>query len=177
MSLGEISSYRYDCLATNDFIIDEDKAFEVYNKRAHIENAIKELKEDYQLGKIVTDDFNANDVMTQVQMLAYALVQLLKNEALPPKMSRMRLSTLRTQVFNIPACLAHWARKEITRVQSLFTSEITLAIIVQKASRFLSWAPAFTLVLFFGICSFFGIYEKSREYLNFLWNSVVFSKT
>ncbi|NUM60442.1 MAG: transposase [Bdellovibrionaceae bacterium] len=85
LSLGEISSYRYDCLTTNDFIIEEDQVFEVYNKRAHIENAIKELKEDYQLGKIVMDSFDANDVITQITMFTYTLVQLIKNEGLPPK--------------------------------------------------------------------------------------------
>lgn len=94
---------KYACLTTNDLIINADKAFEVYNKRANIENAIKELKEDYGLGKIITESFDTNDVITQVQVLTYTLVQLLKNEVLPPKMSRMRLSTLRTQVFKVPA--------------------------------------------------------------------------
>jgi hypothetical protein len=139
LSLGDISLYRYDCLSTNDFTIEEDKAFEVYNKRAHIENAIKELKEDYQLGKIVTDSFDANDVITQATMLAYMLVQILKNEVLPTNMARMRLSTLRTQVFNVPACIVHWARREITRIQNIFTSEETMALIMQRSRSFISW--------------------------------------
>ena len=116
LGLGEIASYRYDCIATNDFLVDEAQAFEVYNKRAHIENAIKELKEDYQLGRIVTESFDANDAITQTTMLAYILVQILKNEVLPPKMNRFRLSTLRTQVFNVPGCLVHWARREWTHL-------------------------------------------------------------
>lgn len=139
LSLGDISTYRYDCLSTNDFTIEESQAFEVYNKRAHIENAIKELKEDYQLGKIVTDNFDANDVITQVTMLSYMLVQLLKNEILPPKMSRMRLSTLRTQVLNIPACIVHWARRQITRIQNIFISEEIMAAIIKKAKSLSSW--------------------------------------
>lgn len=139
LSLGDISTYRYDCLSTNDFTIEESQAFEVYNKRAHIENAIKELKEDYQLGKIVTDNFDANDVITQVTMLSYMLVQLLKNEILPPKMSRMRLSTLRTQVLNIPACIIHWARRQITRIQNIFISEEIMATIIKKAKSISSW--------------------------------------
>lgn len=142
LSLGEVSSYRYDCLSTNDFTVEEDQAFAVYNKRAHIENAIKELKEDYQLGRIVTDSFAANDAITQVTMLAYMLVQLLKNDVLPPKMSRMRLSTLRTQVLNVPACLVHWARKEISRIQNIFAPESTLAYIVKKVRSLNSWVLA-----------------------------------
>lgn len=139
MSLGEISSYKYACLTTNDLTINEDKAFEVYNKRANIENAIKELKEDYGLGKIVTENFDANDVITQVQMLTYTLVQLLKNEVLPPKMSRMRLSTLRTQVFNVPGCLVHWARRQITRIQNIFVSDYQIAFIEKRLRALYSW--------------------------------------
>lgn len=142
LSLGETASYRYDCLSTNDFTVEEEQAFEIYNKRAHIENAIKELKEDYQLGRIVTDTFSANDAITQVTMLAYMLVQLLKNEVLPPKMSRMRLSTLRIQVLNVPACLVHWARKEISRIQNIFVPEHILAQIIKKVRAFSSWVLA-----------------------------------
>ena len=72
-------------------------------------------------------------------MTAYSIVQLLKNEVLPPKMSRMRLSTLRTQVFNVPACLVHWARREITHIQNIFTDEPTLAFIFKRARRIISW--------------------------------------
>lgn len=139
LSLGDVSDYRYDCLATNDFVVEESAAFEIYNKRAHIENAIKELKEDYQLGKIVTDTFDANDVITQITMLAYMLVQLLKNEVLPPRMSKMRLSTLRTQVFNVPGCLVHWARREFIRIQNIFVLETTMALIMKNVRSFSSW--------------------------------------
>jgi hypothetical protein len=139
LSLGEVSDYRYDCLSTNDLVIDEMQAYEVYNKRAHIENAIKELKEDYQIGRIVTDSFDANDVITQVSMFAYMLIQLLKNEVLPPKMSRMRLSTLRTQVLNVPACLVHWARKTILRIQNIFVDEAVMGLIMREALKLKSW--------------------------------------
>ena len=88
---------------------------------------------------IVTDSFDANDVITQATMMAYALVQLLKNEVLPPKMSRMRLSTLRTQVFNIPGCIVHWARREITRIQNLFLPEELMAEIITRLRKLSSW--------------------------------------
>lgn len=139
LGLLEAANYRFDCLTTNDFLVEEDHAFEIYNKRAHIENAIKELKEDYQLGRIVTESFDANDVITQVTMLAYMLVQIMKNEVLPPKLSRLRLSTLRTQVFNIPACLVHWARRELIHLQNIFVSEKLMAQITIRVRSFNSW--------------------------------------
>lgn len=139
MSLLSSASFRYDCVSTNDLVVDEALAFSIYNKRAHIENAIKELKEDYHLGHIVTDSFDANDALTQATMLAYSMIQLLKNEALPPKMGRMRLSTLRTHVFNVPACLVHWARREITRIQNVFLPPEKMAMITSRVRRLASW--------------------------------------
>lgn len=139
MSLFASTEYRYDCLSTNDLTVDEDKAFGIYNQRANIENGIKEFKEDYQLGRIVTENFDANDAIMQATMMAYSLVQLLKNEVLPPKMSRQRLSTLRTHVLNVPACLVHWARKEITRIQNLFLPEMMMAELVRNLRRIKSW--------------------------------------
>jgi hypothetical protein len=140
LSLGEMAGFRYDCVSTNDFTIAEAEAFGVYNKRAHIENAIKELKEDYQLGHIVTDNFDANDAITQITLFAYMIIQVLKNEVLPPKMQRMRLSSLRTHLFNVPACLVHWARRQILRIQNIFTPEAIMASIIKKTLRLQSWA-------------------------------------
>ncbi|MCB0369663.1 MAG: hypothetical protein KDD45_09515, partial [Bdellovibrionales bacterium] len=69
----------------------------------------------------------------------YMIVQLLKNEVLPPKMNRMRLSTLRTQVFNVPGCLVHWARRQITRIQNIFISEEQIAYIEKQVRQLYSW--------------------------------------
>jgi len=139
-SLFEALEYRYDCVATNDFAISEDEVFLVYNGRAQIENGIKELKEDYQLGRIVTDSFDANDVITQVSLMAYTILQVFKSEVLPPKMSRNRLSTLRTHVFHVPGCLVHWARRQIMRIQNVFSSEQVLGFIQYRSRVIQSWA-------------------------------------
>jgi hypothetical protein len=139
MSLFESVSYRYDCLVTNDFTIREWEAYAFYNGRAHVENNIRELKNDYQLGKIITESFDANDVITQVQLLSYILVQHFKRTCLPEDMNRMQLGTLRWSAFNIPAGLFREARKQWVRIQNVFRAESFYATIYRNLSRTRSW--------------------------------------
>lgn len=123
MSLMDIASYRYDCVATNDFSSDDEQIFKNYNKRANIENNIKELKYDYHLGQIVTDSFDANDVITQATLLAYLLMQHFKNELLPKDMQKCRLSTVRHKLFLTPGRILNHARQSFLRIQNVFCSE------------------------------------------------------
>lgn len=139
LMLGEGAEYRFDCLASNDLTMDDDKAFDFYNGRANIENNIKELKQDYLLGKIVTDSFDANDVITQLTMLTYLLMRHFQNEVLPKPMQRMQLSTLRTKLFNIPGRLLVMQRRAWTRIQNVFLDENIYATIFQALSGFSSW--------------------------------------
>jgi hypothetical protein len=140
--LGDLVQYRYDCIATNDLSKEESEIFAFYNGRANIENNIKELKYDYQLGKIVTDDFNANDVITQFTLLAYLLVSHFKQEVLPPKLRRNRLSTLRTHLFGIPGRMLTFARYQIVRIQNVFLGPNDYAEICQRIKRLRSWVLA-----------------------------------
>ena len=139
LSLGEIASYRYDCLATSKLTIDEKEAFKFYNGRANIENNIRELKNDYSLGKIVTDDFNANDVITQITMLTYILMRHFQNEFLPQAMQKHVLSTLRNHVFNIPALFRSGQRKIFLKLKNVFCSETVYAKIISALQKNRSW--------------------------------------
>jgi hypothetical protein len=139
LSLLESASYRYDCLATNDLVIEAKAAFEFYNGRANIENNIKELKQDYALGKIVTDNFDANDVITQVTLFFYMLVQHFKRTLLPDDMQRIQLSTLRWKVMNIPGSLFRGARRQWMRIQNIFLSEKIYASIFRRLDKLHSW--------------------------------------
>jgi hypothetical protein len=139
LSLLESASYRYDCLSTNDLVIEAKAAFDFYNGRANVENNIKELKQDYALGKIVTDNFDANDVITQVTLFFYLLVQHFKRTLLPDDMQRLQLSTLRWKVLNIPGSLFRGARKQWVRVQNIFLSEAIYASIFRRLDKLHSW--------------------------------------
>ena len=139
LSLGDIASFRYDCLATSNLVIEESEAFLFYNGRANIENNIRELKNDYSLGKIVTDDFNANDVITQATMLTYLLMRHFQNELLPETMKKHVLSTLRNHVFNIPALFRKGQRKLFLKIKNVFHDDLAYAYILNRLQKFLSW--------------------------------------
>jgi hypothetical protein len=142
LDLFSQATYRYDCIATNDLTIAEDEVFNFYNQRANIENNIKEIKYDYALGSIVTDSFNANDVITQTTMLAYILMTHFKNECLPDKYQRCFLSTIRTQVFNMIGKFFTDSHKLYMRVKNVFCDDTIYAMIFEKIRKLHSWVLA-----------------------------------
>jgi len=138
-SFDAMPNYRYDCLVTNDLMVKEWEAWEFYNGRANIENGIRELKNDYQLGDIVTSEFDANDVITQVTLLAYILMNHFKRKALPQEMARMQLGTLRWRIFNIPGRILWGARYQWTRLYNVFASGRFYAEILFRLKNLISW--------------------------------------
>lgn len=134
-----IAEYRYDCLATNDLVMKEWEAFSFYNGRAHIENNIREFKYDYQLGKIVTQSFMANDAITQTLLLTYLLIAHFKSKVLPKEMQKMQLNTLRWRVFNIPGRVLCSARRELVRIYNLFVPPQSYCWILNRIKSLQSW--------------------------------------
>lgn len=139
LTLLESFSYRYDCLATNDLVMDESAAFNFYNGRANIENNIRELKDDYRLGAIVTESFNANDAITQATLLTYLLIGHFKRKLLPPNMARSQLQTLRTYVFNIPGRMILGARRVVLKIHNTFVNGAVYARMFYKLKYLRSW--------------------------------------
>jgi hypothetical protein len=94
--------------------------FTQYNGRANIENAIKELKYDYHLGRIVTKSFDVNDIITQVTMMAHILIQHFKRLILDKKDQKSQLSTLRWKFLNLPTFALRGARRQWYRITNVF---------------------------------------------------------
>lgn len=123
LSFSSLPEYDYDCIATNDTISRESEVYTYYNGRANVENNIRELKNGYALGQIITSDFDANDVSTQITIFGYLLMSHFKRKVLPDKMQRNQLSTLRWSVFNIPGRMVSAARQAYVKIHNLFTDE------------------------------------------------------
>lgn len=137
--LGETGVYRYDCIATNDFAKEEKECFKFYNGRAHIENNIRELKYDYHLGDIVTENFDANDIITQATLLTYLLITHFKSKVLPPEMRKNQLSTIRSRVFNIPGRFMSAARKLYMKMHNVFVDAASYASMFYRIKYLKSW--------------------------------------
>lgn len=108
------------CLATNDLKRSNSSCYTFYNGRARIENTILEMKEDFALGGIVTQWFSVNDAITQMTIILYQLFSHFKRHCLDKAFQPKRLSTLRSQVFNVPARILTSGRRTWARVYNRF---------------------------------------------------------
>lgn len=139
---GEEALYRYDAIATVNQTKEAEEVFSFYNQRAHIENNIRELKEDYAIGKIVTENFDANDVITQVTLMGYLLVTHFKKKVLPKNYQKMQLQTLRWRVFNIPGKLLKGAGRTLYRIYNRLVPAGFYARMFYRLKYLKSWVLA-----------------------------------
>jgi len=87
-----------------------------YRQRAEAENVIKELKEGYAVENILSEQFLANAVFFQLELLAYNLVQYFKSNHLERSWWSVRIKQLRYRLINIAGVVVNHARKTILRL-------------------------------------------------------------
>ena len=104
LTLFQMGGYTYQALVTN-LALQPLNLWRFYNRRARAELIIRELKYAYALGKIPTNDFQANEAFFQIAMLAYNLLNWFKRLCVPPHLQRATLQRLRQRLFVVPAQL------------------------------------------------------------------------
>jgi hypothetical protein len=107
--------YTYRLYVTNtDW--SRHKVVRFYRKRGNAENVIRELKEGYAADHILSEDFLANAVFFQLQLLAYNLVEVFKYAHLDRSWWRLRIKQLRYRLLNIAGVVARHARRTVLRL-------------------------------------------------------------
>jgi len=104
LTLFQMGGYSYEALVTN-LTLQPLNLWRFYNQRARAELIIRELKYAYALGKIPTNDFQANEAFFQVVLLAYNLLNWFKRLCVPAHLQRATLQRLRQRLFVVPAQL------------------------------------------------------------------------
>ena len=104
LTLFQMGGYSYEALVTN-LTLQPLNLWRFYNQRARAELIIRELKYAYALGKIPTNDFQANEAFFQIVLLAYNLLNWFKRLCVPPHLQRATLQRLRQHLFVVPAQL------------------------------------------------------------------------
>ena len=104
LTLFRMGKYSYQALVTN-LPLQPLNLWRFYNRRARAELIIRELKYAYALGKIPTNDFQANEAFFQIALLAYNLLNWFKRLCVPPHLQRATLQRLRQRLFVVPAQL------------------------------------------------------------------------
>lgn len=92
------------------------KVVRFYQKRGDAENVIRELKERYAVDHILSEDFLANAVFFQLQLLAYNLVEVFKYAHLDRSWWRLCIKQLRYRLINIAGVVARHARRTVLRL-------------------------------------------------------------
>lgn len=126
--------YEYHCIATNDLSRPAFAVFEFYNLRARIENINAELKYDYHLGKVVTQSFAVNDIITQAIVMLFQLVSHFKRYCLDKAHQACRLSTLRDILFCLPGRILSSGRRQWLRLQGLKLDKLVYGRIMARIS-------------------------------------------
>jgi IS4 transposase len=104
LTLFRMGNYSYQAMVT-DLTLQPLNLWRFYNRRARAELIIRELKYAYALGRIPTNDFQANEAFFQIVLLAYNLLNWFKRLCVPPHLQRATLQRLRQRLFVVPAQL------------------------------------------------------------------------
>lgn len=113
--LFDALGYTYSVFVTNlDW--DEEDIHRFYDKRADVENHIREGKNDFSIGHISTQYFHANAADFELRLLALNQVVLFTKNILKQHCPRPFASTVRRKWFMIPAKLVGGGRKLILKL-------------------------------------------------------------
>ena len=134
LTLFTLKRYAYQVFVTN-LSLKAEKIWYFYRPRAAIEVIIRELKENYALAKIPTNNFQANQFYFHLLVFAYNLVNWFKRLCLPPRFQNATLETIRTEFLVLPARLVKTDHQNILKLPSEYISKQTLDYIIENIRK------------------------------------------
>ena len=134
LTLFTLKRYAYQVFVTN-LSLKAEKVWYFYKPRATIEVLIRELKESFALGRIPTNNFQANQAYFSLLLLAYNIVNWFKRLCLPPRFQNATLETIRTEFLVLPARLVKTDNRNILKLPAEYISKQTLNHIIQKIKK------------------------------------------
>lgn len=134
LNLFTLKRYAYQVFVTN-LPLKPENVWYFYRRRASIEVTIRELKENYALAKIPTNNFLANQAYFSLLLFAYNIVNWFRRTCLPQKFQRATLQTLQTELLALPARLVKSGSKNILKLPAEYISKQELDRIMRKIER------------------------------------------
>ena len=134
LTLFTLKRYAYQVFVIN-LPLKPEKVWYFYRPRAAIEVLIRELKESYALGRIPTNNFQANQAYFSLLLLAYNIVNWFKRICLPPRFQSATLETIRTEFLVLPARLVKSGSRNVLKLPAEYISEQTINHIIQKIKK------------------------------------------
>lgn len=131
LTLFTLKRYSYQVFVTN-LPIKPESIWYFYRGRALIEKYIRELKENFALAKIPTNNFLANQFYFHLLLFSYNIVNWFKRICLPPRFHNATLETIRTEFLVIPARLVKTGNRNTLKIPAEYISKQFLENIIQK---------------------------------------------
>ena len=108
-----VAKYEYACYCSN-LVVDVLELHELYKQRSTSETWIEQVKNQLLAGATLTDDFHANDILWQLNVLAYNLSVMMRYKV--KKIWRQEHATFRDWFINLPAKLVHGSRQVTMKI-------------------------------------------------------------
>jgi len=134
LTLFTIGNYSYQVLVTN-MKLNSLNTWKFYNKRAAVELIIKELKENYPLGKIPTKYFLANEAYFHILLFSYNLINWFKRLCLPKEFRNLTLKTLRYRILLIPGELVRSGNRPTLKLPANFVYKDSFGYALRKIEK------------------------------------------
>lgn len=106
-NLFSFQDYTYHRAVVTNLELAPENAYRFYCGRGFQELLLKEFKNGYTLAQIPTRSYLANLLYMEMVLWAYDLIRTFQFLCLPPAAKMWKLSTLRREIFGIPA---EWVR-------------------------------------------------------------------
>jgi hypothetical protein len=118
MQLDLFTDFDYWIVATNipKEQLDANRVILFHNKRGEMERLIGEFKHHFNMDHLPCGQFSANSLYFTIGVLAYNIVQLIKQVALGKEWMKKSIRTLRYRLFHLAGRLIHHARYLIVRI-------------------------------------------------------------
>lgn len=108
--------YDYQVIATNSNLSAED-VWRFYNKRANVENFIKEGIYGFGLDKVVSHSYAGNSTWFELLMFAYNLMNFFKEEVMNQNKVKEMIQGIRERLFLIPGRLVSGGRSLVLKLE------------------------------------------------------------
>ena len=116
--LFEEISYDYAAIVTNLENKQPHAIYNLYKERGRQEKLICEMKNEYALGRIISNDFHVTKAASWVSALVGVTISLFRQVALRHEYRRFRLKRLRYYFFNVVSKFIYRSRCKILQIFS-----------------------------------------------------------
>lgn len=115
LTLFKLEKHAYQVIVSN-LPLSPEGVYRFYLGRCRQEGYIKELKWNFQIIKILTKRFLANEIYFHLHLFAYNIVNWFKLLCLPKQFQKWTLQTIRTELLLLPARLVTSSGKNLLRL-------------------------------------------------------------